>query len=205
MPDFFSHTRKTGQHHTPEMFGGRFDAAWDRLSQRFFKFECQQYYDEGADGPYHDFVRGDHEALVEHLTALRREDLPFFQQARDRGAHFVRVHAIVKPLTEYMKYEFYSYSISELLGERILTIDLSVAETIAGASLQDFLLFDGSVLFAQTYDSGILRDAHETSDANNIAHAVELAERLLHDAHDFREDFTLDRALEARLRQSFQH
>jgi hypothetical protein len=202
MPNFFSNITVSSRM-TRQESHVRFDSAWDSLSVRFFKFECQQFYNEGAASPYHDFLAGDFDSFVRKLVDARREDAPFFEQAKARGTSFVRIHAINEPVSDYLKFEFYSYCLSELLGERILVVDHSQAEMLAGGTLKDFQLFDDHTLLVQDVVDGTNVGVVESNDAADIARTAQLAHELESIGRGFRDAFPLEPALEHRLIQTF--
>lgn len=185
-------------------FRSSFDSAWDRLTSRFFKFESLQYYEDGPDSPFVDFVRGDYDSFISKIVKYRREDAPYYAQARSRGAQFVRVHALTMPPTDYLKHEAYSYAVSELLGESIFAIEASKAQSLVGGPLRDFVLFGSDTLLFQDYEEGVWTGACEVTDFSAIGAANLLADSLVASAMPFRKLLPLDPALEQRITEAFQ-
>src|SRR5689334_21960075 len=132
MSDCFDQWRTPSNYLPSIQFSQAFDEAWETLHRRFFKFEAQDYYDEGNDGPFSAFTRNDLETVISRIGELRREDAPFARQARSRGTELLRIHAVEQPLNDYLKYEWLSYIASEALGERIFAINTTVANAVAG-------------------------------------------------------------------------
>ncbi len=195
MNELFSQACTKGERITPDEFGRRFDAAWETLQTRFFKFEGAQFYDEGPDGPYQHFIAGNLETLARTVVALRQEDAPFIREVVARGVNCTRLHALEHPISEYVQYEFYSYVLSEALGEKIFTTDIARAREVCGVIPPDFIIFDDRLLFIQHYDAGVLRDVDCITDPDVIRKISAMADDLLQSAHSFHMDATLDASL----------
>lgn len=202
MPDFFSTITATPI--TSTDFGARFDLAWDTLAERFVKFECQQFYDEGDDSPYRDFIEGRIDSVIEKLVRFRREDAPFYEQAKARGARFLRIHAITLPLSHYLEYELHSYLLSELLGEQIMVISKDDAETLAAGRLQDFQVFDSRLLFVQSHMDGVFQGAVESNNPSDIQRALALVTRLEANAASFHSILSPTSSFANRLKAEFE-
>jgi len=198
MHDLFSTLTPSAQL-TREEFHARFDVAWAHLSSRFFKFECQQSYDEGPDSAFHAFVRHDLNVFVEKAVRTGRAVGEYLKTPKERGATFLRIHAVSTPLTEYLTYELHAYVVNEYFGEQVFLIDVDEAERIVGGPLKDFQLFDADVLFVQDVLNGVNVGVTESRNPVDIARAVDVIERLRRASRSFRTNSGLDPQLVARL------
>ncbi len=203
MSDFFKNIKKTAPFFPGKEFFKRTSPEWDALSERFFKYEGLQIYDEGDDGPINDYIAGDYERFVEQLVAGRRDDKTFFDECRARGATLFRIHAIRFPLSDYLKAEYYSYILSEKSGENIFQID--EAEVMEEFDiLPDFLIFDHSALFVHRYDeAGVLEGAHCTEDPEAIEQAAAIYEKLRQQATPYHDMFQPDKDIVRLLEQKW--
>lgn len=189
-------TKLPGRQISIDEFGAEFDAAWEGLSERFFKLECAQYY---KDSSYEDFASQRYDDCIAKLVSDRLEDLPFLAKARANGARLVRVHIVQLPLSRYVEFEFYSYYLSEKCGERVLVIDDRDVEATTLEGLTDFVLFDDRVGFVQTYERGTLRLVTRVETSSSISSLVDVSDILEAQAKPFREFMSLDPNITAKI------
>ena len=155
-----------------------FDAQWDRLHEKFRKYESLQYYDEGPDGPFVSFSKGDIHRFLARLLDLRMDDKPFYESARARGTSFSRVHSIRLPLSDYLKYEFNSYHFNKKMGEDIAIIEELTVLASLGTPPPDFMVFDQRCAMFQDYEDGKLKGAWITTNADLIKQAIDVFDTL---------------------------
>lgn len=171
---------------TVEEFSARFDAEWEKLSLRFFKYESLQYYKGEENAGFDAFRAGDYPEAIKRLRVARGEDRPFFESARRRGAQFVRVHAAHHPFSDYMQFEYYSYLMSEALGEEIYYVDERKVMQSFDSLLSDFVLFDNrSVMFQDFDESGQFQGGWFSEDREAITQFGNIATALMSHATPF--------------------
>lgn len=180
---------RQGSRLSVEDFDRIFDEQWDLMSRRFFKFEGLQYYDEGPESVLVPYLAGRFSEFAERLKSARSEDSPFFASARDRGVEFYRVHAVEHPFTAYLEAEFYSYILSEQLGETILCVsraELDQTETY----VPDFLLFDNKLALVHEYDQrGTRKGGWCIDDPSAVAIISQVSEWLIQKGTPFKQHF----------------
>ncbi len=190
-----------GERLSVEEFNRCFDEQWELMARRFFKYEGLQWYDEGADGPIAQYLQGDVPEFVRRLRQARSEDQSFFDTASERGVEFYRIHAMKQPFTRYMEAEFYSYLLSERMGEQIYYIPEEKVLKLAGGALPDFILFDTSLLLVLDYNSsGVLQGAWRVSAPMALEFVNDLATQLLEHGVPFKECFDSRPEIEAMLK-----
>jgi hypothetical protein len=91
------------------------------------------------------------------------------------------------PLSDYLIFEFYTYFISEEMGETIRFLEQSELEKVAGISIPDLVLFDDVALFQYQYSGEELNGGYYIRDSNEIRLVGELMERLFSRAKPFTE------------------
>jgi len=92
-----------GEYLAPSDFSRRFRAAWDSASQRFFKMERRQSYNQTGDESYDAFVNGD----LERARKLLREGVltqcAMYSEALAKGLELVRLRLYEEPLSDYLR------------------------------------------------------------------------------------------------------
>lgn len=71
---------------------------------------------------------------------------------REAGRRIGRVHVIVRPLTDYLRYEFAVYRHTVAAGEDVRILDLT-DQPDPGLPDQDFWLFDDTAVVRMDYDT----------------------------------------------------
>jgi hypothetical protein len=177
---------RQGPYLSAEAFSNLFDKHWEMMSQRFFKYEALQSYDEGPESACRAYMAGDVSLMVDRLKAAYGEEEPFFSSARRRGVSLLRVHAAELPLSLYMQAEYYSYILSERLGERILYLNRQGDGP--QNRIPDFVMFDTLQVLAHDYDeTGLLRGAWSITDPANLKAIEHLADTVTSLGVPFRE------------------
>jgi hypothetical protein len=182
---------KQGEYIPQADFFRVFDAQWDRLHERFRKYESLQYYDEGPDGPFISFSKGDIHRFLARLLDLRMDDKPFYESAKARGTSFTRVHSIRLPLSDYLKCEFNSYHFSKKMGEDITVIEEANVLANVGILPPDFMVFDQGCAMFQDYEDGQLKGAWITTNAELIKQAIDVFNALHKKATPFEHYYTV--------------
>lgn len=177
-----------GERLSTDEFGMLFDEHWDKMSRRFFKYEGLQAYDEGPESAILSYVSGNLGEFAEHLKSAREEDKPFFESAKRRGTEFFRVHAVCQPLSTYMEAEFYSYVLSERLGERIHYVFEETVRSEIGFFPPDHILFDDTFALVHDYDvNGRLVGGWGVSGKDSLVAISEISSKLLEMGTPFRQ------------------
>jgi len=94
----------------------------------------------------------------------KRDDLKLISELRKAGREIGRVHLVVKPLSEYVRYELAVYAENVAAGEKILIADKTADERLTQMN-QDFAVFDGGTpeasLILFRYDATGRLDTYE--------------------------------------------
>lgn len=130
-------------------FNSYFDICWNSMTKSFKKFECLQYYAEGPDSPMIDFFRKDIVSFAEKLLLFKETEKKFYETALKKNISLERLHLVRFPVTDYLCFEYYSYYISQDLGENIMIDNI---DSYSNQKFYDFVLFDDSYLFIYDYD-----------------------------------------------------
>ncbi len=120
-------------------FNRKFDELWENMTESFKKFECLQIYDEPGECPIYDLINKDHNLFSKKLKQNKILDKPFYISALSKGISMKKLHLIEFPISDYIKYEYYSYYLSNYLGEFIKYNDIKKYNNI---QLKDFVIFD---------------------------------------------------------------
>lgn len=167
-------------------FSSHFDQEWDEMCFEFLKYESLQKYDEGADSPFHAFLAGETGEFISQLKRAREDDRPYFESARARGTAFFRLHAASRPFTKYLEFEYYSYVLSQQLGEQIYFIEKEIVISGDNFSIPDFVMFDRKVLLFHNYDeNGMSQGGWLIKDEQTIENVAKQYHALLQDAVEF--------------------
>lgn len=144
---------------TLEAFFAQADVFWSSLAERVVKVERRQSYQEPGNPSYEALVAGDWERAIALAAHTHDEDKQTYAELRDKGVEFLRLRVVDPPLTEYLRWEFEHYKITNELGEDIRIVRLpDIAELDDSMGLSDFLLFDHNAVMVHDYGTdGILR------------------------------------------------
>lgn len=125
---------------------------WNNAKTSIFKFEAQQYY-ESDEEMYQCFINNDFDKLIKDLADYWNEEkIGLYKNIFKKKILFKRLHLVKKPLTEYLKSEYYSYVASELIGEKIKIIDKNTLVDLDEFEFLDFLIFDDTGMLMTEYD-----------------------------------------------------
>ena len=143
---------------------------FEGFQESMYRLETLQAYDVA-------YERARYEAF---LTGEPVDPTPGPWQAtirrhRDAGRAVERVHVVVEPLTDYLRYEIAtSYRRNITAGEHIAMIPATSGHWPAGVPTQDYWLFDDRDLWTMRYDpQGQFVAAEQATDPAQIHDAVE--------------------------------
>jgi hypothetical protein len=148
-----------------------FADAWKSANSRILKFEALQDYGLDHSNPdYICFGENDASGFVKELLSFWNEEVKgLYSKVLDGEMEFFRLHFVDYPISEYLKYEYYSYYICESIGEHI-----KILENQCQDFDRDFVIFDSDAMFIQDYDaSGDLFGAWRTKDLSTISGLAE--------------------------------
>jgi hypothetical protein len=154
---------------TPGVITSLDDPAWQALftglRASWFRLETLQSYDVHYEADeYRAFLktgRLDRRAGDwQHMIAAHRR----------AGRSLQRVHVVVEPLTDYLRYELAAYAHNSRAGEEIRILATPAGEWPAGVPQgQDFWLFDDADAWVMAYDpAGRFVAAEQLTDADEI-------------------------------------
>jgi hypothetical protein len=195
MPNLFTDIATQEPLIPTEEFFERFDEEWRKVTRRFFKFEALQFYDEGDESGFAEFQRGEYRAFAEKVRASHREEKPFYDSAISRGTSFQRLRTVRYPLTDYLKFEYYTYFVSQEMGETIRFLEEAEMEKAAGFLIPDLVLFDDTALFQYHYEGDKLTGGYYVRDRDIVQAAGQLMERLFAHGKPFTQIMPADPAI----------
>ena len=139
-----------------QRYFGAFGDAWDFSTGQVLKLETRQTYREPGNPSYDALLIGDFSLALKLLPAARAEDIGLYADLAKRNVDFIRCRPIVRPITEYLRWELECYRFNSEHGEKIYFLDrISIFDTLA---LHDFMVFDRKVAAIHDYDDdGLLR------------------------------------------------
>jgi hypothetical protein len=137
---------------TMEEFGQAFGESWRGIRSQLYKVEAWQTYQEPQTESLHAFQRGDFGAVEQLILAEAEIDGFVYEDVRTKDIPFVRLRLVKKPLSAYLRWEFWNYEVRERLGETVLVIDRTEdGKPLPNSSLFDFLLFDDRAALVHDY------------------------------------------------------
>ncbi|MCW8141514.1 MAG: hypothetical protein KIT58_21640 [Planctomycetota bacterium] len=149
------------------------------LRKSYFQFERLQTYQEPGNPSYDAFAAGDHgrARLIAHEAAAQEEE--DLRRVCHKGVPYTRVHAIERPLTPYLRWEFAIYQVLARYGQRVLLVELDARSPREFVDSYDFLLFDYEFVMVQDYgQDGLLCGGWTTGDPALVARFAQLARDL---------------------------
>lgn len=119
-----------------------YEQMWASVKRRVWRLEVQQVYkmpDESEE--FEQFLRG--EPLPNPYDYPWRDEVKKYV---DQGIYVGRVHVVVPPITDYLRYQFeWGYAHTVPVGEEVGIIDLSKIPN-PGLPDEDFRLLDDNVI-----------------------------------------------------------
>ena len=193
MSSVLDKVRKTALYLSVEDFFQRFDDAWSKATDRLFKLETLQEYQEEEASGLSEFSVGNMHGFVEKARLWRQEEKEAYEDIRSRGIVFMRLRIARFPLSAYTRFEYYIYHISEQMGEDIRFIDEASASNI---SLPDLFIFDSKVLLLYDYGpSASLLGGYVVTDPSLIGEIAEEIMSLFSRSRPFKEMMSPDPSL----------
>lgn len=165
-----------------------FNNIWDELQTSFKKFECQQEYDETSECPMFDLINKDYLTFSKKLLKFKNDEKPYYDDCLKKEVLLQRIHLIDFPITKYIEFEYYSYYISNSLGENIF---YNTLDKYKNENLYDFMIFDSRYLIINDYDdNGKLIGAWHNEDKRNIREVEKWYDSVILESYDFKKILT---------------
>ncbi|NHC33591.1 DUF6879 family protein [Scytonema millei] len=148
-------------------FFSKFGDAWNAVKGQVLKLETRQYYREPGNPSFEALEAGDFYKALQILPEARSEDVDLYQSLSRRNVDFIRCRPIVKPITDYLRWELECYRFNASYGERIYFLERSsIFDELA---LHDFMVFDRCMAFVHDYDeTGEIRGGWMTTEKSDI-------------------------------------
>jgi hypothetical protein len=128
---------------TMEEFAAQFGANWRAVGSRILKVERWQEYQEPDTRSLREYRAGRFEKVRSLLEAEAESDRGVYDGMRARDAPFVRLRVVKLPLTEYLAFENWNFTVREAFGETVEIVDATAdSRKLPNRSVFDFLLFD---------------------------------------------------------------
>lgn len=161
-------------------FRETFRHQWKKISRCFFKLERLQNYEEPTDNSYKCFLDKDLEGAKRELEIRIHNQIDLYKSIFKKSADLVRVRIVDFPISDYLKYEFISYKISALYGEKILIVNSEKIPSLLEDNISDFLLFDNQLALVHDYDlNGLQRGGWKVSDPDMLENYQNLKVELI--------------------------
>jgi len=143
------------------------------------KVEAGQDFREPGSKSYSRFMAGDYDAAVKLIPQERLADREDYLANCKKGIWDLRLRLVIRPLTQYLQWEFETYKCSARWGERICVIDITGEERRRRfGEVADFLLFDDQEVLLNWYDNGEFRGGWHVTEPNLVSQCVKMAELL---------------------------
>lgn len=157
-----------------------FKSRFAKLGRRYFQYERLQEYREPDNPSYAAFSQGDHVLARQRIVEFAASQSPFMLTLCRRDVPYVRVHAVQRPLTAYLRWELEVYQALARYGQRILIVEIADRSPRQVLESYDFLLFDRDAVMVQDYGyDGTLSGGWITSDQAIVAQFSDLAAALV--------------------------
>jgi hypothetical protein len=164
----------------PGDYGCIFDTLWQKLKKRFFKLECEQFYNVPDDPCFRAYKAGDIDAAMRLFRVSLKEDYKYLDDITRKNLDYTRVHILERPFSEYILFELKTYEVSAHYGQRIFLIESQFARELNMQDKAEFMIFDSYAVVFLKYDSSGLREGIFLSeDSALIEHCNRLAEQLI--------------------------
>lgn len=127
-----------------------FKDLWDNVHGQILKLETRQTYREPGNESYEALERGDFELALKLLPKVRSEDDELYRVLAEKKIDFIRCRPVIRPISNYLKWEFECYKLNELKGERIYFTEKT--EIFDKYAMHDFMVFDRFGAMVHDYD-----------------------------------------------------
>nr|VFJ96491.1 MAG: hypothetical protein BECKH772B_GA0070898_1009215 [Candidatus Kentron sp. H]VFK02427.1 MAG: hypothetical protein BECKH772C_GA0070978_1009015 [Candidatus Kentron sp. H]VFK04039.1 MAG: hypothetical protein BECKH772A_GA0070896_103752 [Candidatus Kentron sp. H] len=150
-----------------------FDDPFEKCRCQILKLETRQTYREPGNASYEAMLRGDLDLSLQLLPEIRKEDDELYDFLRQKKVDFIRCRSVIRPLSEYLKWEIESYKLNETKGERIYFSDHS--ELFVSYAQHDFMAFDRFGAMIHDYDeAGEIRGGWTIRDSEMVDQLIML-------------------------------
>lgn len=167
-----------------DTFYEKFSSYWDNMGETFRKLESLQFYQEGPESAMHPFFDGNVPDFVKKLRDFKNADAESSAQVLSKGIKMKRLHLVSFPISQYIEFEYYSYYISNFLGEdiRFKKVDVPSLPIVC-----DFVVFDNKNMLMHDYNrAGQLVGAWECEDKNIINEVITVYDKWFNSGEDFK-------------------
>jgi len=117
-----------------------FNDPWDKVRGQILKLETRQTYKECGNISYEALQDGNYELALQLLPQVRAEDDELYRALLNKKVDFFRCRPIVRPISEYLRWEIECYKLNERMGERIYFSEHN--DLFDKYALHDFMVFD---------------------------------------------------------------
>lgn len=167
-----------------ETLGDEFMELFTRFEHTAYRLETLQVYDVGyEDEPMRQFLAGG----PMPGDPSKNEWCTLIRESVAAGKRMSRVHIVVEPLTDYLRYEIgWSYAPNVDAGEDIRIIPVQPGEWPPLPKGYDYWLFDSSELWVMTYDAeGRFLYAEHRQDPGEIVLYNHMRDAAMHAATEY--------------------
>lgn len=156
----------------PDFFKA-FDDPWDKVQGQILKLETRQAYREPGNESYEAMQSGNFALALRLLPEVRKEDDELYEALRKKKVDFIRCRPIVRPISEYLRWELECYKLNEQQGERIYFAEH--CELFDKYALHDFMVFDRFGAMVHDYDdNGEIKGGWAIREATKIDYLIML-------------------------------
>lgn len=168
-----------------DVTSAEFDALFSGFEHTAYRLETLQSYDVSYEvEPYQAFMAGHRRPA----DSSKDQWVDMITAAAEAGKVFQRVHVIVEPLTDYLRYELgWSYPPNVKAGEDIRILPAGAGHW-PSLPRHDYWLFDSSDLWVMEYaDDGTFRWIERVADPGVIVKHAYWRDAALHQAIPYRD------------------
>jgi hypothetical protein len=157
-----------------DAFLKNFSLAFGATRCQILKLETLQFYNEQGNPSFDAFIAGDLSTSIEKIRASKADEAEAYQHLSEGCIEFLRVRSVVRPLSDYLKWELLNYNQNQAMGERIfLWNSLSSGDFFDKHARHDFMVFDARFAMVYDYDDeGVLKGGWFLDDTEKIAELI---------------------------------
>ena len=125
---------------------------WNHSKDKILKLETQPFYQDDRE-MFESFIHSQSDDFVNYIVSYwNQERSKLHKNIVNNKISLYRLHIIKKPITDYLKSEYYSYIASSFLGEKVKVIDYKKIDNFS-LKYMDFMVFDEAGLMITLYNS----------------------------------------------------
>lgn len=182
MTDIVEEILNTGSYLSKPEYIERFSAEQADLSFRFRKFELLQSYSFLGETNFISFQEHRFLDFACGIQQFYRNNYESSVHANEKGIIRSRLRFVTRPITDYVKFQYYSYLVWEKLGYKISFFE---EDKLLFEKIRDFIIFDERVIFLLDFTEDTFRGVWECRDKTKIFSLIEWYDQIASQSIDF--------------------